>query len=101
MNDFTGVLVRRAYIDQAAIGILQTCGYLVAESANTFIGRLRMVGGWCIMRNFLRIRAILCFPLGTPAVQDLEALMTIKREQPERVGCIPVILVAIKHDCGI
>src|SRR5258708_27815333 len=83
VDQLTGILLRRAHIDQAAIGVIQPAPHIIAVGTNGFIPWMRMIGSRCKMRDILGKHSALGFPLLPSAIHDLQVLVTKHREQPE------------------
>ena len=60
--------------------------------------RTRRVVRRRIVRRLARVLAALGFPLRAAAVHDLQVLVAVQFEEPVRICCPPVILVAIEDD---
>src|SRR5437899_3129418 len=60
-----------------------------------------MIGSDGKLRNILSIGASFCFPLCTPTIEQLQALMSELLEEPERICSIPVVAVSIKYNSGV
>src|SRR3989442_4019664 len=91
VDQFTGIFLWRAYIDQGTPWILQATGYIVTKSAYGLIHYLRMIRRRLILEDFLRHRTLFRLPLTASAIHDLLIRVTIHAEQPERIAGIPVV----------
>src|SRR5579875_2616888 len=82
MQQLAGIFLRRAHVDQATIGFLQSHHDIIAESPYGFIHGLRMISNGRIMRHILAEWTALCLPFRATTIHDLHVSVTIHGEEP-------------------